>query len=310
MIKARELVSTGAVLLILILLATIGPGAPAWAQPGVPAQTVPTPTPTKQHKPEPLPTATPANPTPTPTDTPIPSSPETSPTPAAPVAIPRGDMNVREGPSTERAIIGTANAGQPYPILGRNAEGDWWAIEYEGRTGWLYAPLTQTQGDISAIPVLTEAPPPTPTPTPTDTPQPLPELALDLTTDPPWAIPGREVAFQLTISNTSAIDAEGVTVRDELPPVITPGEVQAPQGTSEQTGQIVEIALGTVAAGSSVELTIMGIVAPDAPPGEIIDNIIEVATKEGLRLSIGVSIPLPPAYLPPTGAHVPTSRCK
>ena len=310
MIKARELVSTGTVLLILILFATIGPGAPAWAQPGVPAQTVPTPTPTKQHRPEPLPTATPANPTPTPTDTPTPSSQEASPTSTAPVAIPQGDMNVREGPSTERAIIGTANAGQPYPILGRNVEGDWWAIEYEGRTGWLYAPLTQTQGDTAAIPILAEIPPPTPTSTPTDTPQPLPELTLDLTTDPPWAIPGRQVAFQLTISNTSAIDAEGVTVRDELPPVIAPGEVQAPQGTSEQAGQIVQIDLGTVAAGSSVEITITGTVAPDAPSGEIIDNIIEVTATGGLRMSIGVSIPLPPAYLPPTGAHRPALRCK
>ncbi|MCD6290177.1 MAG: SH3 domain-containing protein, partial [Anaerolineae bacterium] len=95
----------------------------------------PTFTPTPTPKPEPTDTPTPIPPTPTP-------SPTNTPTPLPPAAIPTTNMNVRKGPGTNYPIIGAARAGQVYLITGKNPRGDWWQIDYRGRAGWLYAPLT------------------------------------------------------------------------------------------------------------------------------------------------------------------------
>lgn len=51
-------------------------------------------------------------------------------------------MNVREGPSTSYAVIGTAAPGEWYVITGKSPGlGDWWQISYGNRTGWVYGPL-------------------------------------------------------------------------------------------------------------------------------------------------------------------------
>jgi len=114
---------------------------------------------------------------PTPTDTPAPPTPSATlrasdtPTPAAPAAIPNTNMNVRQGPGTNYPIIGAARAGQAYPITGKNPRGDWWQIDYKGRDGWLYAPLTLPQGNVADVQVAANIPPPPP-PTPTPVPPP------------------------------------------------------------------------------------------------------------------------------------------
>jgi len=301
----------GALLITITSLASLGAGMASWTRPGHLAQTVPTPTPTEEARPEPLPTATPAPPSEpsspggeTPREEVPPLTPVSSP--VLPVAIPYNDMNVRFGPGTDYPVIGMANAGRPYPILAKDVAGDWWQVEYEGNVGWLYAPLTQTQGDVSHVPVA-EHPLPTivPTPTPTETLSPPPEVALELTADPPWAIPGRQVTFHLTIRNTGVINLEGVRVRDELPPEITPREVLSPRGDVYIEGQVVLVDLGDLPAGETLSLFIKGDVLPTAPPGGVIDNIIAVSDAVSLRSSVGVSLPLPPAELPPTGSSIP-----
>ena len=50
-------------------------------------------------------------------------------------------VNVRAGPGTGYAVMGTAAPGEWYRITGKNSGGDWWQINYNGRSGWLYAPL-------------------------------------------------------------------------------------------------------------------------------------------------------------------------
>lgn len=298
-------------LLTLVLVALLGPGASAWARPRQLAQTVPTPTPTRSEAPQP-PTATrskPSSPAQPPTDTPTPLPTETLGTPTSPpaVAIPRSDMNVRQGPGTEYPVIGTARAGQAYPITGRNAMGDWWRIEYLRQPGWLYAPLTETQGDVAGIPVITEIPS-APGISPTATPVPeIPELDLALSADPPWAVPGRMLTFRLTVHNGGNSDAEEVTARDELPELITLREASSSQGEVVLEGQVVLARLGTLLPGTTAIITMTGTVAPDAPLGGIIDHLIEVTSAEGFWQSVGVSVPLPPAELPPTGARLPDS---
>lgn len=51
----------------------------------------------------------------------------------------QGDMNVRSGPGTDAERIGGATAGEEYVITGRSEDGEWWQIDYNGETGWIYA---------------------------------------------------------------------------------------------------------------------------------------------------------------------------
>lgn len=51
-------------------------------------------------------------------------------------------VNVREGPGTNYAVIGTAAAGAWYEITGRSPGlGDWWQIRIGNQIGWVYGPL-------------------------------------------------------------------------------------------------------------------------------------------------------------------------
>ena len=71
----------------------------------------------------------------------------------APPASPTGQtlqatttVNVRGGPGTTYAIIGRITPGATYAITGQ--QGNWYAIDYGGRTGYVYAPLVR----VSAAP--------------------------------------------------------------------------------------------------------------------------------------------------------------
>ena len=71
--------------------------------------------------------------------------------PTGPTVTVNGTMNVRGGPGTNYPVIGTATAGQQYAALSRNAAGDWWQIEYEGRLAWVYGGLvTPSAGAANA----------------------------------------------------------------------------------------------------------------------------------------------------------------
>lgn len=121
-----------------------------------------------------LPTDTPAPPT----DTPIPATDTPAPTvepTVQPAAVFSGQVvNVRSGPGTNYGLIGRMNAGQRYPVTGKNADGSWWQIDYGGQPGWVTGSLVQTEGAIDAVQVATNIPaaPPRPTPRPTPIPQP------------------------------------------------------------------------------------------------------------------------------------------
>ena len=107
-------------------------------------------------------TATPEQPTVTPTLTPIPES---------PLATINRVTDVRRGPGTHHAIIDVADIGEKFPIIGKNAPGDWWQIDYRGEKAWVYAPyVTATNAvNVKIAPTPTPSPPPvtaTPTPSP------------------------------------------------------------------------------------------------------------------------------------------------
>ena len=81
-------------------------------------------------------------------------------------------MNVRWGPGTQYAIIGTAEANATFEIIGQNLSKSWWQIDYEGQPGWVYAPYVTAiyAGDVEIVPTPTRVP--TATPVPTSTPRP------------------------------------------------------------------------------------------------------------------------------------------
>jgi hypothetical protein len=94
-------------------------------------------------------------------------------------------VNIRSGPGTNYNLVGSANQGQRFTVTGKNQAGDWWQIDYNGQTGWVYGPLVtpqNTEGVAVAlnIPPAPTAPPPppataTPAPQPTQPPAPAPQ---------------------------------------------------------------------------------------------------------------------------------------
>jgi uncharacterized protein YraI len=107
---------------------------------------------------------------------------QAAPTPtavqAAEVVI-NSNMNVRGGPGTNYNILGAATQGQRFPVTGKNNDGSWWQINYNGQDGWVFGQLVTPQNTQSvAVAPNIPAPPPTATPAPippTNTPAPVVE---------------------------------------------------------------------------------------------------------------------------------------
>ena len=77
----------------------------------------------------------------------------TQPTPAPPQSAAAeltvaGDLtNIRSGPGTDYAAIGTANTGDVFAAVARSAQGDWWEICcVDGQNGWVFGELATVTG--------------------------------------------------------------------------------------------------------------------------------------------------------------------
>lgn len=102
---------------------------------------------------------------PIPTDTPPPAPTATlTPTAAPPqVVINSPLVNLRTGPGVNYALLGTAERGEEFGIVGKNAAGDWWRVCCVGeQPGWVIDELVETSGAVDTVPVsdaVAEAPP-------------------------------------------------------------------------------------------------------------------------------------------------------
>lgn len=67
-----------------------------------------------------------------------------------PTAIVNAESNVREGPGTNFPANFWLSTGTVVTVTGRNADGSWLQIEHEGRTGWIFRPLTDIEPSVSA----------------------------------------------------------------------------------------------------------------------------------------------------------------
>jgi hypothetical protein len=81
---------------------------------------------------------------------------------SGPTATVKGaTINIRGGPGTNYPIIGSAKKGQTFEIKGKNADGSWLQICcVKEKPGWVSTPLVTVTGDLKAVPVVKDIPPP------------------------------------------------------------------------------------------------------------------------------------------------------
>ncbi|MCC6169440.1 MAG: SH3 domain-containing protein [Caldilineaceae bacterium] len=196
------------------------------AEPPLPTRTpAPTFTPTTESAPPPVeappaaqeqPVQPPAQPQTTtqeiqtegPPPTPAPAQ-EVAATPPAPPAaaevVANTTMNVRGGPGTNYNIVGAANQGQRYPVIGKSPDGTWWQINYNGQPGWVFGELVTAQNTqaVAVASNIPQPPPPTatPIPQPTPVPQPQPEQPTPAPQQP--APPANNDNFPFALADTA-----------------------------------------------------------------------------------------------------------
>ncbi len=90
---------------------------------------------------------------------------ETAPATPTPLPAPRlavaGDVvNMRGGPGTDYAIVGSAGNGETFDIIARNEQGDWWQVCcVNGQPGWLFGQLATVE-NVDGVAVAADIPAP------------------------------------------------------------------------------------------------------------------------------------------------------
>ncbi len=64
-------------------------------------------------------------------------------------------LNVRSGPGTSNAILGTLSSGQTYCVNAKNTAGDWYRISFKGGYGWCYAPYMARVTGVTGVKINT-----------------------------------------------------------------------------------------------------------------------------------------------------------
>jgi hypothetical protein len=124
-------------------------------------------------------------------------------------------LNVRGGPGTNYNIIGSAQAGETFPVTGKSPAGDWWQITYNGQAGWIFAQLTTARNaeGVAVAQNIPAAPPTQPPAPPTNTPAPQPTQppAAAQPTQPPANNPDNS-AYPFILGTTERCDPNpGIT---------------------------------------------------------------------------------------------------
>ena len=67
-------------------------------------------------------------------------------------------MNIRGGPGTNYDVVGYATEGEELIVTGKNADGNWWRIDFEGQDAWIYAFYVVETNAVNIRTVPTPAP--------------------------------------------------------------------------------------------------------------------------------------------------------
>ena len=145
----------------------------------------------------------------------LPAPPEPT-TPTGTVVGTQG-LNVRSGPGTNFPVIGVARAGDQGELVGRSADGRWWAVAIPsapGGTGWVSADFVLAT-NAENVPVIASPPPPAPTatpvpPRPTATPvpaqpTPTPSAEINFTADRTTINQGECATLSWSVQNVQAV---------------------------------------------------------------------------------------------------------
>lgn len=87
------------------------------------------------------------------TATPMPPTP-TAEVPTAQAVVIVDGLNIRGGPGTDFAIVGSLVRETSVDLVGRNAAGDWVQIKTPAGVGWVYAPLIEPSVPVETLPLL------------------------------------------------------------------------------------------------------------------------------------------------------------
>lgn len=95
-------------------------------------------------------------------------------TPSIPMVSVSANTNCRKGPGVVYDLLTALLVGEEAEIVGKYTvtDPDYWIIEKDSVTCWLWGEYATVEGDISKLPEMIPPPTPTPSPTPTATPTP------------------------------------------------------------------------------------------------------------------------------------------
>jgi uncharacterized repeat protein (TIGR01451 family) len=125
---------------------------------------------------------------------------------------------------------------------------------------------------------------------------------------------GEGVTYTLTVVNNGPSQATGVTVADTLPAGITPATATSSAGSCTITGQQVSCALGSVAPGTPITVTIVASTSPAATAGprdntatvsSTTDDVVPANNSSSSTVTIGASADVRVTKSPGNESFVP-----
>jgi uncharacterized repeat protein (TIGR01451 family) len=119
--------------------------------------------------------------------------------------------------------------------------------------------------------------------------------------NPPFALPGTDVDWMITVTNTGDVPMTNVTVTDTLPPEVEILSVTSTAGVVTVSGQTVTLHLDVLGPGASVVIVVHTRVRLDVNVPFIISNLAALVYSENPSPQYASATVLSVTTLPRTG---------
>ena len=220
-------------------------------------------------------------------------------------------LNVRSGPGTDSAVVGTLFQGDAVEVQGRS--GTWWLICCPlGATqpGWVDSKFLDPDFDTTQINTLIPEQAGATTATNQSgagvSTQALADsqLRFQITHDPVYVWAGQTLEMTFTVTNTGTLLAEQIRIRDEFPLGLIIEDAMISDGgqievSTTRTGTSLLIARWSeLAVGDAVTVTATLVVDGETAMGTVIDNLAIAEAANASGVTAGITIGMPPATLP------------